>query len=74
MWTGVKTDYETAFRLEVDRAPPFAALPATEVAETAQTAQADSIPASEKAGFRASSPHLVNPGLEAGDFLIGDSV
>ena len=61
----MKTGCEAASRLQVGLAPLFAVLPATEVAETAQTAQADSSTATEKVGFRASSPQLAIPGLEA---------
>ena len=61
----VKTGCKAASRLQVDLAPLFAVLPKTVVAETAHTAQADSSTATEKVGFRASSPQLTIPGLEA---------
>ena len=70
----MKTDCEAASRLQVGLVPLFAVGTATEVAETAQTAQADSSTATEKAGLRSSSFQLVYPGLEAGYFLRGDSV
>ena len=46
--TGVKTDCEVASRLQVGLTPLFAALPATGVAESAQTVQADSSTATQR--------------------------
>ena len=48
------------------RAPLFAALPAT---ETAQTAQTGSSTTTETARFRASSPQLAQQGVETGALL-----
>ena len=57
---GAKTDCETTSSLQVDRALLFAALPAAEAPETAQTAQTDNSPATETAGLHARSPQLVH--------------
>ena len=58
-----------ASRLQVGRAPLFAALPAAEAAETAQVAQTGSSTATETARLRLSSPQLAHPGVETGALL-----
>ena len=57
---GAQTNCEAASRLQVGRVPLFAALPATEAAETAQAAQTDGSTVIDTAGLRASSPQVVH--------------
>ena len=59
----------SCIRLQVGRAPLFAALPATETTETARAAQTGSSTTTETARLRASSPQLVHQGVETGALL-----